>query len=268
MTPQECIDRRCKTCQRRTLHKDLGLVCSLTNQKPEFEEDCADYLQDEVAIDRQKKIHKELTDSDNYVSLLAIFLSIPLILTYSEKSLIPLKITGAAIICIGLFFLARKIGILLFHRLTKEKITRIICKYLYAKGYLYKIIDEDIIFNANGLNYYIEIIPFKKYYTIQLNCNIKGEDDLMQQIFCANKTNQCYRYVRVCAYDKTIIFDTILEMVRPSDFKLKFPSRLKLLQDAIDHYIGICQEVSQAMKEKENENSTEPQQEIRTVGEA
>ena len=57
-------------------------------------------------------------------------------------------------------------------------------------------------------------------------------------------------------------------MVRPSDFKLKFPSRLKLLQDAIDHYIGICQEVSQAMKEKENENSTEPQQEIRTVGEA
>ena len=63
MTPQECIDRRCKTCQRRTLHKDLGLVCSLTNQKPEFEEDCADYLQDEVTVNNNlKKSFKEILE--------------------------------------------------------------------------------------------------------------------------------------------------------------------------------------------------------------
>lgn len=263
MTPQECIDRRCKTCQRRALHKDLGLVCSLTNQKPEFEEDCADYLQDEVALDRQKKIHEELTDEDNYVSLLAIFLSIPLILTYSEKSLIPLKITGAAIICIGLFFLARKIIVFLFHRLTKERITKIICKYLYAKGHLYKIIDEDIIFNANNLIYRIEILPENKYYAIQLYHTIENEEDVGVNAYLGTPINSRYRYAKVRAYDKTIIFETIFEMVRPGDFKLKFTERLNLLQEVIELYLQHYNHI----KEQEKKDS-EPQQEIRTFGEA
>ena len=256
MTPQECIDRRCKTCQRRTLHKDLGLVCSLTNQKPEFEEDCTDYLQDEVAANG-KSFKDILEEVPGIILILALCIIIG---NAYPKALL---VVGASIlICAVVLYLLKR------HRCSEKKLRKTIYKHLYDNGHLYKIKDNDIIFSANGLNYYIEIVSFEKYYIIQLNCNLKGENDLMQHIFCANKTNQHLRFVKVRAFQERIIFDTIFDIKHANGFNQKFPSHLRLLQDAIDHYMDICKEVSQAMKEKENENSTEPQQEIRTVGEA
>ena len=256
MTPQECIDRRCKTCQRRTLHKDLGLVCSLTNQKPESDKDCADYLQDEVAANG-KSFKDILEEVPGIILILALCIIIG---NAYPKALL---VVGASIlICAAVLYLLKR------HKCSEKKLRKTICKQLYGNGFFYKIKDNDIIFNANGLNYYIEIVSFEKYYIIQLNCNLKEENDLMQHIFCANKTNQHLRFVKVRAFQERIIFDTIFDIEHANDFNQKFPSHLRLLQDAIDHYMDICKEVSQAMKEKENENSTEPQQEIRTIEEA
>ena len=140
MTPQECIDRRCKTCQRRTLHKDLGLVCSLTNQKPEFEADCADYLQDEVTANG-KSFKDILEEVPGIILILALYIIIG---NAYPKALL---VVGASIlICFAVLYLLKR------HRCSEKKLRKTICKHLHDNGHLYKIKDNDTISNITQIN--------------------------------------------------------------------------------------------------------------------
>lgn len=44
----------CKTCSNRALNAEIGLVCSLTDAKPEFEDHCETYTEDIAAINNQQ----------------------------------------------------------------------------------------------------------------------------------------------------------------------------------------------------------------------
>lgn len=46
----------CSTCKNRSFDRNVGLVCGLTNQKPEFEESCESYDKDNV-----REVHKPST---------------------------------------------------------------------------------------------------------------------------------------------------------------------------------------------------------------
>ena len=43
----------CKTCQNRKFDMNTGIVCGLTDQKPQFEDKCADYNIDEAEVKLQ-----------------------------------------------------------------------------------------------------------------------------------------------------------------------------------------------------------------------
>ena len=55
MTPEEKINI-CALCQNRKMNLQKGIVCGLTDEKPQFEESCESYLMDEkeVAIEKER----------------------------------------------------------------------------------------------------------------------------------------------------------------------------------------------------------------------
>ena len=46
----------CKICQNRHVDLETGLVCSLTNVKPQFENSCGDFFKDEKEAERVLKM--------------------------------------------------------------------------------------------------------------------------------------------------------------------------------------------------------------------
>jgi len=44
----------CNKCEKRTFDKSVGIVCSLTNRKPNFERTCKDFKKDRVEIQKEK----------------------------------------------------------------------------------------------------------------------------------------------------------------------------------------------------------------------
>lgn len=55
MNTTQKINTYCKFCKNRLLDKRNGVVCSLTNKKPMFEDDCKDFCLDELALKRIKR---------------------------------------------------------------------------------------------------------------------------------------------------------------------------------------------------------------------
>jgi hypothetical protein len=57
----------CKVCLKRTFESSKGIVCSLTNEKPNFVNDCDDYDVDEIANNKMNSkgmpsIYKGITE--------------------------------------------------------------------------------------------------------------------------------------------------------------------------------------------------------------
>lgn len=52
--------RVCKTCQNRRFDTKTGIVCGLTNLKPDFEYECKDYLEDGVAARAEQRKIEDL----------------------------------------------------------------------------------------------------------------------------------------------------------------------------------------------------------------
>jgi len=46
----------CKICQNRKVDFHAGLTCALTNEKPDFEESCKDFVKDEKEAERKLKL--------------------------------------------------------------------------------------------------------------------------------------------------------------------------------------------------------------------
>jgi uncharacterized protein YneF (UPF0154 family) len=55
MTLNECLEF-CKICQNRHVDFKTGLICSLTNEKPQFEDSCKDFLKDKKEAKRKLKM--------------------------------------------------------------------------------------------------------------------------------------------------------------------------------------------------------------------
>ena len=53
MTPEEKI-KICAMCQNRKMSMQKGIVCGLTGEKPQFEENCESYVLDENELEQQK----------------------------------------------------------------------------------------------------------------------------------------------------------------------------------------------------------------------
>lgn len=45
----------CKSCSNRKFDSQQGILCSLTEAKPSFEDNCSDFIQDEKIIKRKLK---------------------------------------------------------------------------------------------------------------------------------------------------------------------------------------------------------------------
>jgi hypothetical protein len=64
----------CKLCQNQSFNFDRGMLCSLTNEKPEFNETCPDYLENK----RERKTYetnllaKELNSKAFLISIVTI----------------------------------------------------------------------------------------------------------------------------------------------------------------------------------------------------
>lgn len=54
----------CKVCKNRAFDPSCGIVCGLTNAKPEFEDECADHVVDEVQARQQERLAK-ITDEEH-----------------------------------------------------------------------------------------------------------------------------------------------------------------------------------------------------------
>ncbi len=44
----------CKTCEKREFNSSIGIVCSLTKEKPNFQNRCSDYVMDAKAVEKIK----------------------------------------------------------------------------------------------------------------------------------------------------------------------------------------------------------------------
>lgn len=55
----------CKICTNRKTDVSTGIVCGLTNEKPTFEDECADFKADEDQIQYYKERQKATENEDN-----------------------------------------------------------------------------------------------------------------------------------------------------------------------------------------------------------
>jgi hypothetical protein len=60
MTLEERLDF-CKICENRKIDLKVGLICSLTNEKPEFDNKCEFFIKDEKEAERKLKLKLDAT---------------------------------------------------------------------------------------------------------------------------------------------------------------------------------------------------------------
>ena len=46
----------CSICKNRKINREIGLICSLTKTKPNFDSTCTDFIKDEKEIDRKLQL--------------------------------------------------------------------------------------------------------------------------------------------------------------------------------------------------------------------
>lgn len=253
MLEQERI-KICKTCQRRCLHKDLGLICGLTDQKPTFENECPDYLVDEIAVERQKGVWETITSevdsSDGLTGVCVLVAAVIglMLIDIIEEFLWPL--VGGALLLIGVmlfsFWIYRRL-----YKTNATKLTKSICKYLYSTGHLYKIEDGEIVFYDNDYKYRIGIMPHSKYYWIKLTFGIGDENTFVQKLYCANATNSFFHNITVSVFDKGCVFDTYFAIKYSYTFKQEFPMYLGHLKEAVSHYVQASENKDEEMIDKQ-----------------
>ena len=73
MTSEERV-QKCQVCTKRKFDPASGIVCGLTGEKPGFEESCADYEEDSVAVVYEAKRKAEAEKPSEISGLLAFFL--------------------------------------------------------------------------------------------------------------------------------------------------------------------------------------------------
>ncbi|MDT7830879.1 hypothetical protein RQM59_00720 [Flavobacteriaceae bacterium S356] len=69
MSPKEQLEF-CKKCEKKTFNQSVGIICSLTNAKPNFIESCDDYVIDPTEVIRNEvraKIKKEETELNRMI---------------------------------------------------------------------------------------------------------------------------------------------------------------------------------------------------------
>ncbi len=238
----------CKTCQKRSLHKDLGIVCSLSYQKADFEQMCPNYLPDSVAIEREKKASYSIKDEriQDIIGIIGLVaLAVFGLILWGINSLSAGNI-GWLILFILIIMLEITRYIWIQHRkLTPTKLDKAICKYLYNNGYHYRKDEGTIIFTYKEVEYSIEIWQYNKHCLVQLACDIGVSEyehqlDDADKLYCANRMNLWFRFIKTRAYSKGVTLDTYFEVDNPRAFKKDLPTQLKALKGAFTYFQDTC----------------------------
>lgn len=64
LTSQEQLEF-CKKCKKRTFNSSIGIVCSITNAKPNFTSSCKDYIIDSRHV--EKELSRQSSNSRDYL---------------------------------------------------------------------------------------------------------------------------------------------------------------------------------------------------------
>ncbi|NQX96944.1 MAG: hypothetical protein HRT73_03570 [Flavobacteriales bacterium] len=100
MTLEERL-KYCSICKKRKMNRDIGMICSLTTQKPQFENNCVDFTQDEKEINR--KLQLDLNAAGNIKTSSGS----------SPKYLINLGVVGIVVGALAFFLLGTLWGIVI-----------------------------------------------------------------------------------------------------------------------------------------------------------
>lgn len=247
MTEYERIEI-CKTCQKRSLHKDLGIICSLSHQKAEFEQMCPNYLPDSLAVEREKTASYSIKDErvQDIIGVVGIvFLAVFGLVVWGINSLSAGNIGWLILFILIVLLEITKYLWIKRHKLTPIKLDKVICKHLYNNGYLYRKNEGTIIFTCKEVEYSIDILQYGKHCLVQLACYIEipeyeNQLDTTDKLYCANRMNQYFRFIKARGYSKGVTFDTYFEVGTSRAFKKDLPTQLKALQEAIIYFQDTC----------------------------
>jgi hypothetical protein len=97
----------CKICEKRKFDKNIGLICSLTEAKPEFEEKCTDIKIDEPEARRVMERKQALEESEPERGFFAV----------EKKGMKKGVLGGAAMLAIALiwFFVGLQAGYIYYY---------------------------------------------------------------------------------------------------------------------------------------------------------
>lgn len=261
----------CKTCQKRSLHKDLGIVCSLSYQKADFEQMCPNYFPDSVAIEREKAKSYSIKDEriQDIIGIIGlVVLAVFGLIVWGINSLSAGNI-GWLILFILIMILELTKYIWIQHRkVTPTKLDKAICKHLYNNGYLYKKDEGTILFTYKEVEYSIHIFQYGKHCLIQLAYDIEVPEyeyqlDSADKLYCVNCINAWFRFIKARAYNKSVSLDTYFEVDTPRAFKKDLPTQLKALQEASIYFQNTCNGLIEYNKSNEVK-----QERPRIIGEA
>lgn len=73
MTREERL-KYCSVCKNRQMDINKGIICSLTNSQATFDENCSNYVADEIAVSKAAAKNKELEESKKISGWLSFFL--------------------------------------------------------------------------------------------------------------------------------------------------------------------------------------------------
>lgn len=119
----------CKQCVNRTVSRSEGILCGLTDAKPDFEDHCPDYLVDEAQLKRQKRYDKSFNSKSIHLETAkrSLMLGGPLLMIGGMIYLMPvlnanwpvLILIGAITALVGLVFVI--LGIVQFFLINQSE---------------------------------------------------------------------------------------------------------------------------------------------------
>jgi hypothetical protein len=67
----------CKICENREMNSEVGLVCSLTNEKPRFEDSCPSFYTDKIEADRLGSLSNRIKQEEKNSAIFGSDSAIP-----------------------------------------------------------------------------------------------------------------------------------------------------------------------------------------------
>lgn len=149
----------CKKCNNRKLDLDIGLICSLTGGKAEFDSVCNDFSQDEVVAkqENEKQIEKENAEKGRKKTLKVFYLMIGISISVMTISFLTFKQLNATEIVKVLVRLGFEVG-LFFAVFAGKNWARTVLTILYIIGILISLFTMFAIIDKSPIGFVMLIL--------------------------------------------------------------------------------------------------------------